>query len=88
MLQTCPGLEQYAIKKFAEAFEVVPRALSENSGVKATEVISKLYAAHHEGNRNMGVDIEVSSPNKSLAILLLVTFLCLQCSKCFVLAVL
>ena len=29
---TTPGLEQYAIKKFAEALEVVPRTLAENSG--------------------------------------------------------
>lgn len=59
-LQSCPGLEQYSIKKFAEAFEALPRALAENSGVKGTELISKLYAAHHEGNKNMGFDIEVS----------------------------
>lgn len=52
-------MEQYAIKKFAEAFEIVPRALAENSGVKGNEIISKLYASHHEGNRNMGIDIEV-----------------------------
>lgn len=60
-LQTCPGLDQYAIKKFAEAFEAIPRALAENSGVKANEVISKLYAMHQEGNKNVGFDIEVSS---------------------------
>ncbi|XP_075450035.1 T-complex protein 1 subunit theta isoform X2 [Ascaphus truei] len=56
--ETCPGLDQYAIKKFAEAFESVPRALAENSGVRANEVISKLYAMHHEGNKNVGFDIE------------------------------
>ncbi|CAB1333309.1 unnamed protein product [Coregonus sp. 'balchen'] len=56
--ETCPGLEQYAIKKFAEAFEAVPRALAENSGIKGNELISKLYAVHHEGNKNMGFDIE------------------------------
>ena len=33
-LQTCPGMEQYAIKKFAESLEALPRALAENSGVK------------------------------------------------------
>lgn len=59
-MQSCPGLEQYSIKKFAEAFEVIPRALAESSGVKGSELISKLYAAHHEGNKNMGFDIEVS----------------------------
>lgn len=57
--KTRPGLEQYAIKKFAEAFEAVPRALAENSGVKANELISKLYAEHHSGNKNIGFDIEV-----------------------------
>jgi hypothetical protein len=57
--QTQPGLEQYAITKFAESLEVVPRALAENSGVKATEVVSKLYAAHQQGQRNAGFDIEV-----------------------------
>ncbi|XP_077596282.1 T-complex protein 1 subunit theta isoform X2 [Stigmatopora nigra] len=61
--ETCPGLEQYAIKKFAEAFEVLPRALAQNSGVKANELISKLYAAHHEGNKNAGFDIEGDGPS-------------------------
>uniref|UniRef100_A0A3Q1CXG1 T-complex protein 1 subunit theta n=1 Tax=Amphiprion ocellaris TaxID=80972 RepID=A0A3Q1CXG1_AMPOC len=56
--ESCPGLEQYAIKKFAEAFEALPRALAENSGVKGSELISKLYAAHHKGSKNMGFDIE------------------------------
>ncbi|KAI5135049.1 T-Complex Protein 1 Subunit Theta [Manis pentadactyla] len=60
--ETCPGLEQYAIKKFAEAFEAIPRALAENSGVKANEVISKLYAVHQEGNKNVGLDIEAEVP--------------------------
>ncbi|CAH2219317.1 T-complex 1 subunit theta isoform X2 [Pelobates cultripes] len=59
--ETCPGLDQYAIKKFAEAFESLPRALAENSGVKANEVISKLYATHHEGNKTVGFDIEAES---------------------------
>jgi len=60
--ESCPGLEQYSIKKFAEAFEAVPRALAENSGVKANELISNLYASHHEGNKNMGFDIEGEGP--------------------------
>ncbi|XP_078514509.1 T-complex protein 1 subunit theta isoform X2 [Lissotriton helveticus] len=59
--ETCPGLDQYAIKKFAEAFEAIPRALAENSGVKANEVLSKLYAVHQEGNKNMGFDMEAEA---------------------------
>uniref|UniRef100_A0A8C5DCW2 T-complex protein 1 subunit theta n=1 Tax=Gouania willdenowi TaxID=441366 RepID=A0A8C5DCW2_GOUWI len=56
------GLEQYGIKKFAEAFEALPRSLAENSGVNGKELISKLYSAHHEGNKNMGYDIEAEGP--------------------------
>ncbi|XP_033002783.1 T-complex protein 1 subunit theta isoform X1 [Lacerta agilis] len=59
--ESCPGLDQYAIKKFAEAFEAIPRALAENSGVKANELISKLYAVHQEGNKNVGFDIEAET---------------------------
>ncbi|KAL7983558.1 hypothetical protein Chor_000434 [Crotalus horridus] len=59
--ETCPGLDQYAIKKFAEAFEAIPRALGENSGIKANELISKLYAVHQEGNKNFGFDIEAEA---------------------------
>merc|ERR1712168_1519371 len=59
--ETHPGLEQYSIGEYAEALEVIPRVLAENSGVKAKEVISKLYAAHSEGNKNVGFDIDGES---------------------------
>jgi len=54
--QSTPGLEQYAIKKFAEALEVVPRTLAENSGKLATDVISALYKQHNAGEQCVGVD--------------------------------
>eukprot|EP00163_Fabomonas_tropica_P028209 TRINITY_DN569_c0_g1_i1.p1 TRINITY_DN569_c0_g1~~TRINITY_DN569_c0_g1_i1.p1 ORF type:complete len:535 (+),score=215.98 TRINITY_DN569_c0_g1_i1:284-1888(+) len=57
---TCPGLDQYAVKKFAEALEVVPRTLAENAGVDAEAAISKIYAAHENGNVNVGIDISGS----------------------------
>lgn len=60
-----PGLMQYAIKKYAEAFEVIPRTLAESAGLDATEVLSRLYTAHaaqksRKGEKNWctGVDIE------------------------------
>lgn len=41
------GLGQYAIRKYAEAFEVIPRTLAESAGLDATDVLAKLYTAHH-----------------------------------------
>lgn len=38
------GLDQYAIKKFAEALEVVPRILSETSGQDAEKVYIYIYS--------------------------------------------
>ena len=58
-----PGLGQYAIRKYGEAFEVVPRTLAESAGLDATEVLSRLYTAHSSGQGQrrksiLGVDIE------------------------------
>nr|ACJ54925.1 TCP-1/cpn60 chaperonin [Oryza sativa Japonica Group] len=52
------GLDQYAIAKFAESFEMVPRTLAENAGLSAMEVISSLYAEHAGGNTKVGIDLE------------------------------
>lgn len=58
------GLAQYSIRKFAEAFEVVPRTLAESAGLDATEVLARLYVAHaaQKGRKDdewtVGVDIE------------------------------
>ena len=55
-----PGLAQYSIRKYGEAFEVVPRTIAESAGLDATEVLSKLYTAHHKRDDwTTGVDIEV-----------------------------
>ena len=56
MLQ--PGLDQYAILRFAQAFEIIPKTLAETSGSDPNYVLSKIYA---EGNFKVGVDIEGGS---------------------------
>lgn len=53
-----PGLEQYAIRRFAESFLVVPRTLSESAGHTITEAIATLNAAHQAGKSTIGVDME------------------------------
>lgn len=55
-----PGLAQHAIRKWAEAMEVIPKTLAENAGLSAEDVVSALYKAHGEGQVDAGVDIEVS----------------------------
>lgn len=55
---TLPGLEQYAARKFATALEIFPKTLAESSGIHASELLSRLYAAHKEGKRNYGFDID------------------------------
>jgi len=53
-----PGLAQYSIRKYGEAFEVIPRTLAESAGIDATEVLSRLYTAHKRDDWTTGVDIE------------------------------
>ncbi|KAJ9550564.1 hypothetical protein OSB04_014609 [Centaurea solstitialis] len=52
------GLDQYAIAKFAESFEMIPKTLAENAGLNAMEIISSLYADHAAGNAKVGIDLE------------------------------
>merc|ERR1712151_888865 len=49
---TVPGLDQYAVLKFAEALEVVPKILAENAGHRHMDSITALYAAHQEGEKS------------------------------------
>ncbi|KAI8625225.1 T-complex protein 1 subunit theta [Xylariaceae sp. FL1651] len=60
------GLPQYSIRKYGEAFEVVPRTLAESAGLDATEVLSRLYTAHHKKDWTTGVDIENSDATGTL----------------------
>jgi T-complex protein 1 subunit theta len=52
-----PGLDQYAVEKFGQSFEVIPRTLAENAGLNAEEVIAKLYSETAK-SPFFGVDVE------------------------------
>ena len=53
------GLEQYAVRKFAEALEVFPRTLAENAGQDAVRTVSLLRERWmSDGKCGVGVDIE------------------------------
>ena len=50
---------EHAVKKFAEALQVIPRTLAENAGLDPTEVVSKLMEKYSNDVRcGYGVDIE------------------------------
>lgn len=51
------GMEQYALRAFADALEDVPMALAENSGLAPISTLSEVKAAQvREGNPHLGVD--------------------------------
>jgi T-complex protein 1 subunit theta len=52
------GLEQYSIQKFAEALEIIPRTLAQNSGLCDVQAISALWSAHSMGNKYAGLLLE------------------------------
>eukprot|EP00930_Biecheleria_cincta_P023269 TRINITY_DN1683_c0_g1_i2.p1 TRINITY_DN1683_c0_g1~~TRINITY_DN1683_c0_g1_i2.p1 ORF type:complete len:558 (+),score=138.59 TRINITY_DN1683_c0_g1_i2:55-1674(+) len=58
---TVPGLDQYAVLKFAEALEVVPKILAENAGHSHVDAITALYAAHQKGEKTAGIDVDSPS---------------------------
>jgi thermosome len=51
------GREQMAVEAFADALELVPRVLAENSGLDAIDTLVDLRAAHAEGDVQAGLDV-------------------------------
>lgn len=52
-----PGIEQYAIRAFANALEDIPMALAENAGLSPIDSLSQVRAAQLEsGNTRLGID--------------------------------
>ena len=51
------GREQLAIKAFADAMEIVPRTLAENSGLDPIDILVELRAVHEQGKLTYGVGV-------------------------------
>lgn len=60
-----PGEEQYSIKKFAEALEIVPKTLGSNSGIGVIDLISELYTKHSNKD-GMFFGVNVNSKEKTI----------------------
>nr|XP_003466752.1 T-complex protein 1 subunit epsilon [Cavia porcellus] len=53
----CPTLEQYAMRAFADALEVIPMALAENSGMNPIQTMTEVRARQvKEANPALGID--------------------------------
>lgn len=51
------GREQLAVLAFAEAIEIIPRTLAENSGLDPIDVMTELKSAHDKGKKWAGIDV-------------------------------
>ncbi|KAF1350032.1 chaperonin Cpn60/TCP-1 family [Delphinella strobiligena] len=59
-----PGLEQYAMRAFADALDAVPMALAENSGLSPIETLAQIKSRQaKEGNSRLGVDCMQTGSN-------------------------
>lgn len=62
-----PGLERYAVARFAQALETFPVSLAENSGFKSRHVMHKLHDTHKDGKGpTVGVNIELGSTDLTI----------------------
>uniref|UniRef100_A0AAV2L9M0 T-complex protein 1 subunit epsilon n=1 Tax=Knipowitschia caucasica TaxID=637954 RepID=A0AAV2L9M0_KNICA len=53
----CPSLEQYAMRAFADALEVIPMALAENSGLNPIQTMAEVRAKQVKDNNSfLGID--------------------------------
>lgn len=59
-----PGLEQYAMRAFANALDAVPAALAENSGLSPIETLANVKSRQiKQGNSRLGIDCLSSGTN-------------------------
>jgi len=61
------GREQLAVESFADAIEIIPKALAENAGLDPINVITELRAIHSKNGKYFGVDLTTGKPVDALA---------------------
>ncbi len=56
--ESLSGREQLAVLAFADALEIIPRTLAENAGFDPIDVLTELKAAHDQGKKWAGVNVQ------------------------------
>lgn len=53
-----PGKESIAIEAFGRALRQIPTIIADNGGYDSSDLVSRLRAAHSEGKKTLGLDME------------------------------
>ena len=54
---TLSGMEQYCVKAFADALEVIPYTLAENAGLNPIATVTELRNKHARGETTAGINV-------------------------------
>ena len=52
------GFKSYCFKAFADALEVIPYTLAENTGLKPVEIVTELRNKHRNGEKSAGINVK------------------------------
>jgi len=55
--QSLSGVQQYCIRAYAEALEVIPYTLAENAGLNPIATVTELRNRHAQNDRNAGINV-------------------------------
>jgi len=61
---TITSKDQYSVKQFGKAFEIIPRILAENAGLNGDNILAKMYSTNAAG-KTAAIDIETGEIKSS-----------------------
>ncbi len=64
---TLGGREQLAVEIFADSLDIVPKTLAENAGLDQIDTLMKLRAAHQQGHKFAGTDLDTGDVVNDMA---------------------
>jgi len=59
--KTLTGVKSYCVRAFAEALEVIPYTLAENSGLNPIQIVTELRNRHNQGEANAGINVRAGN---------------------------
>ena len=64
---TLGGREQLAVEIFADSLDIIPKTLAENAGLDQIDTLMKLRAAHQQGHKFAGNDLDTGDVINDMA---------------------